>query len=357
MVLKSTSLSRLIQLGYTAGLDGITSLIPARTGFYVISLSDLAAGDIAYFSALPVLMGQKDAWEKAIQSGLTPPAKPLASIAWREIAWELAHMTNTSSLVNLQDPAKPQIGQNGNIVLNGNLSATNIIANNISGQFATSTGLYFGTIPFIRRFGAFPSSPIDGEHFFHTVLKADFEYIAPTGWVQLTTPSFNNLFPVSPLTGFRVFRADRRLEYFFDGTRWLSSQPLFITIPFPAAMALPVIITQAIGRVDNPELVQDIYVESLSVSSVVSVGSSSLYNAANTWQIKLFRIPDNTQLGVTLDVFQASRVLSTRYPNFTFINSQQSIANLVALRLDSIRVGNPGDLNPNPATLKIRLVG
>jgi hypothetical protein len=33
-------------------------------------------------------------------------------------------------------------------------------------------------------------------------------------------------FPVSPDTGTRYFRTDRGIEYFYDGTRWLSTQVL-----------------------------------------------------------------------------------------------------------------------------------
>lgn len=82
-------------------------------------------------------------------------------------------------------------------------------------------------------------------------------------------------FPGSPATGNRFYRTDRNIEYFYDGTQWLSTQ-LFVLFPSPETSATNGI-TASTGsqRVGNPWAgLYDIYVETFQASTILTNGTT-----------------------------------------------------------------------------------
>lgn len=84
-------------------------------------------------------------------------------------------------------------------------------------------------------------------------------------------------FPSSPRTDERFFRTDRGIEYFYDGTRWLSTQ-LHVLQVTQRDTAQPQPMTSsgaAVNRVANPwSGVYDIYLLDYVMSGVMTTGST-----------------------------------------------------------------------------------
>lgn len=69
---------------------------------------------------------------------------------------------------------------------------------------------------------AFPGSPVSGDLFRHTGRNGATYYYTGAAWVQTEIPSVT-AFWATPTTNDRCYRTDRRREYFYDGTRWLTT--------------------------------------------------------------------------------------------------------------------------------------
>lgn len=84
-------------------------------------------------------------------------------------------------------------------------------------------------------------------------------------------------FPAAPATGARFYRSDRNVEYFYDGTRWLSTQ-LFVANFASTDSVLPHS-ANAIQRLRNPEWNRySIYIERATMSFYqVSADSAANY--------------------------------------------------------------------------------
>lgn len=109
-------------------------------------------------------------------------------------------------------------------------AAAAILATPASGELT----LLLQTVGGRRNRGAgtsFPASPVNLDEFLRTDWRALFIYEAATAtWHQISVGSFTGAFPASPSTDLRAYRVDRDLEYYWDGTRWLGTQLLPMTI-------------------------------------------------------------------------------------------------------------------------------
>lgn len=85
-----------------------------------------------------------------------------------------------------------------------------------------------------------------------------------------TVPSGSS-FPVAPLTGDKFWRTDRNIEYYYDGTRWLSFE--LFTVAFPIG------VTQAAtyeSDICHPHAgTYDIYVTKFHLAVYQSLGTTS----------------------------------------------------------------------------------
>jgi hypothetical protein len=94
------------------------------------------------------------------------------------------------------------------------------------------TNVRLNGLRFIERGSSFPGSPTNGQQIYRTDYRAWFEWVsADAAWRQTTVPTFNNVFPASPVTGLRVFRLDRALEYYYDGARWTTDPRPLTVVP------------------------------------------------------------------------------------------------------------------------------
>lgn len=95
-----------------------------------------------------------------------------------------------------------------------------------------------------------------------------------TGWVAAGGSSF----PGSPATGHRFYRTDRNIEYFYDGTRWLSTQ-LFTAGHWTSALAATATFYVAIPFTD----VYDIYLEYVQTQSQLTNATTASNYFSMQW--------------------------------------------------------------------------
>jgi hypothetical protein len=113
----------------------------------------------------------------------------------------------------------------------------------------------------------------------------DFEEIETAGGNSrkrrsgIAGTSSGTAFPGSPTTGDRFYRSDRKIEYAYDGTRWLSTQILHLQ--FATQDTLNPLTATARVRAVNPEWSRyDIYVERFVVSMFQTVGAAGNFYTA-----------------------------------------------------------------------------
>lgn len=104
-------------------------------------------------------------------------------------------------------------------------------------------------------------------------------------------------FPGSPATGDRFWRSDRNILYFYDGTRWLSTQVFVYPIVSPSAL-MPFTTSQEYYAVNPHWGEYDIYALKGKVTS-----SNSLTTAANyfTFQFRTWEGASASSLGSTVN--------------------------------------------------------
>jgi len=91
-----------------------------------------------------------------------------------------------------------------------------------------------------------------------TYLRGDGTWATPAGGGGASGTSF----PGSPTTGDKFYRTDRNIEYFYDGTRWLSTQIFTLEIGVSDVVQPRSVTSSFQHRVANPWAgLYDIYVE------------------------------------------------------------------------------------------------
>jgi hypothetical protein len=94
-------------------------------------------------------------------------------------------------------------------------------------------------------------------------------------------------FPAAPVTSQRVFRSDRGIEYFYDGTRWLSRE-LFVAeynqsgISASSASPTPL-------QTPYPET-YDKWIEAIHTSLFVASGATALSDPSHKWELDLDKV-------------------------------------------------------------------
>jgi hypothetical protein len=120
-----------------------------------------------------------------------------------------------------------------------------------------------------------------------------------TGWTLKASGLINRTgtaFPGSPATDDHFWRSDLDMEFFYDGTRWLSTQLLSITIPvYSASVVGPVGSTLANAfRCSGPSLMggSNIWLETFAVGYNLVAGTGP--DASNKWTLTLGVYPAAT---------------------------------------------------------------
>jgi hypothetical protein len=103
-------------------------------------------------------------------------------------------------------------------------------------------------------------------------------------------------FPGSPASGDHFYRTDRNIQYFYDGTRWLSTQLHSLTLFLSDLAALPATVTGGGAfRGINPFAgLYDIY--------AVDAVFAAYFSAAANWTLGLLKIDGNTFTSIATGV-------------------------------------------------------
>jgi hypothetical protein len=152
-------------------------------------------------------------------------------------------------------------------------------------------------------------------------------------------------FPGSPSTGQRYIRTDRQIEYYYDGTRWLSTQ-LFVQALGIQSTLSPYIGTNAGALVaPNPWAgIYDIYIADVVFQYYLS--------ATGNWTMA-FTNAAGTSLSSTTASTVTTRTTVRNAYNTVFANSG---ANQTGFGLNLTENSGSGDLYPQCA-ITYRLVG
>lgn len=122
-------------------------------------------------------------------------------------------------------------------------------------------------------------------------------------------------FPADPTEGQRVYRTDRDIEYFWDGTRWLSTQAFSVACPDRLGSET----ASSNLRAANPHLGTSLYIEQFTIGYYIVSGAT----AANYMTVQLrCRMTD----GTTQD---AGSALSTLNEALTAWKAKSSAAGTV----------------------------
>lgn len=158
-------------------------------------------------------------------------------------------------------------------------------------------------------------------------------------------------FPGSPTTGQFFHRTDRRIDYYYDGTRWLSSHLYNIPIAITDAL-LPLAATATAHRTMFPfGGTYDLWITAVQ-AAVYIVGGTAL-SASHKWVCTFVKEPASATIAtITID----SGALNTwRNAGPVAVNALLGITNF-ALEVTSTKTGTPGTLYFVPS-LMFRLVG
>jgi hypothetical protein len=92
-------------------------------------------------------------------------------------------------------------------------------------------------------------------------------------------------FPVSPATGDKLYRTDRNILYFYDGTRWLSVDEKLIVFP---VTGVTLSASNQFGRISNPEYNRygGLYLTQISYLFQIT--------GTGTWTLELYSYEGNT---------------------------------------------------------------
>lgn len=125
-----------------------------------------------------------------------------------------------------------------------------------------------------------------------SALASDVVWTLPdtTGTIALSASTSGTAFPGSPANNDRFYRTDRDLEYFYDGTQWLTTQ--LLTVPITNSTALSA--TNAdFAHVGLFQPTYSVYLVDLrGATYVATTNSGSAY-----WTVELKKASDNAVVG------------------------------------------------------------
>jgi hypothetical protein len=162
-------------------------------------------------------------------------------------------------------------------------------------------------------------------------------------------------FPASPYTNQMFFRTDRGLEYYYDGTRWLS-QRLQHILNYAVGITFPATVTATtVLRGGRPDSTYDMYLE----TAVIRALTNTTLDVTNNWTITLNRqdsVNALTSLG-TVNTFQTGRVAGSPYLNTITVNAALTLTQAYNFSVDLTKNAAPGTLGFDSMVLNYRLIG
>lgn len=159
-------------------------------------------------------------------------------------------------------------------------------------------------------------------------------------------------FPGSPSTGDRYFRTDRGIEYFYDGTRWLSTQLFYAVADRSSGQASSGV---SYASVISPEDT-DKWLEDFTLEFFIDSGGTAL-SGSHKWEVRPRKHgtgTTNVDLGSLITIDSGSSAVWR-------VATKQDLDVLMgttygALGINMTKTGTPGNLRPQYA-FTYRLVG
>jgi hypothetical protein len=126
-------------------------------------------------------------------------------------------------------------------------------------------------------------------------------------------------FPGSPTTGDKLYRTDRNILYFYDGTRWLTVDEKLIVFP---VTGVTLSASNQFGRISNPEYNRygGLYLTQISYLFQVT--------GTGTWTLELYSYEGNTPTVIISEASSTTggvRVGATEAVNSVVANTVESI--------------------------------
>lgn len=147
-------------------------------------------------------------------------------------------------------------------------------------------------------------------------------------------------FPGAPATGERYFRTDRGIEYYYDGTRWLSAFQRTLPIDCRTAQVSGISSTVTVGNAVIPG--SDIFIESMRVAAFAS-GSGS-FDGSNYWTFTLDKLTTANVATNVATVTANSQSLSEWKLWTATANALVQGSAHIAFRLIATKTGTPANL-------------
>jgi hypothetical protein len=172
------------------------------------------------------------------------------------------------------------------------------------------------------------------------------------GWSKIASSegaTSGTTFPSSPSAGHRFFRTDRGIEYFYDGTRWLSTTKFAAMVPYDGTAAPTATTTLAYVPIASDA---DIYVEKLTALMFSSGLSGSAY-----WTVDLRSSTSNETEASVASVNNQSQTNSVWNRLEASANSVvDTNGTIVIFRVALIKTSTPNAIQ-TVASFTYRLVG
>lgn len=171
---------------------------------------------------------------------------------------------------------------------------------------------------------------------------------------------YGTAFPTNNLyTGRTFFRTDRGLEYYYDGTRWLS-QPMPIELSWHPTVtsANYSVTTNVVFTAAASNALYDIYIDRVELSFQIASGGGTL-NSSNHWTIDIYR-QDSTatsQLITSYDTNNGGKVAGTQYQDYVNIASTFTKTQLQRFIVGVTKIGTIGNIFPDCPTVWVRMIG
>lgn len=161
-------------------------------------------------------------------------------------------------------------------------------------------------------------------------------------------------FPASPPTGSRYFRTDLGMEFYYNGTRWLSTQRITIPISNTEHVAFPYAASVSVAHRATFGNDFDLWLEYWNCTSNVLTTN----NGTNYWRSEMRKIDHNTGSSVLLVSFDTSA-------DSTDLKNKQITINAVlgtasgyrSLYTTATKTLSPGDWRFTPGFVVARYIG
>lgn len=163
-------------------------------------------------------------------------------------------------------------------------------------------------------------------------------------------------FPGSPTTNQRYFRTDRGIEYYYDGTRWLTTQTRTIAFaPFSQFANNMAASTGAVVRTSSLDIDYGVYI----INFFATIFVFTTHSATNHWTLDVNRTntANANSLICNVDTFATGRVANTLYLSTFAVNTAYLTTDIIRLYIDATKINAPGNLELNGFGVTYKGVG